>query len=291
MSNNALALGTFDGLHLGHQRVLAAAAKGSCTPIAVTFAEPPRAVLQQKSHCCLLLPKQKQQLLAGWGIQTYYLNFGRVMNTEALDFLTFLKQAFHPVRLVCGFNYCFGRGAQGNTALLQQFCRENNIESTVIEAVEQGGVPVSSTQIRRLIAAGQMPRANALLGREFSYSGTVRHGAARGRRLGFPTINLEYPEALVLPAFGVYAGHAVVDGKTYCAVTNLGHRPTFETGKILSETYIFGFAGNAYGKTAAVTLAEFIRPEQKFSGETALREAVERDKQTALRYFEEHCQS
>lgn len=283
MSNNALALGTFDGLHLGHQRVLAAAAKGNCAPVAVTFAEPPRAVLNGQSHCCLLLPEQKKALLAQQGVQTCFLNFNKVMNTPAEQFLTFLLQEFQPVRLVCGFNYRFGRGAAGNPKLLQQFCSVNNIECTVVNAVEQGGVLVSSTQIRGLIAKGELPAANRLLGREFSYSGTVWHGAARGRRLGFPTVNLYYPDALVLPAFGVYAGHATVEGTIYNAVTNLGHRPTFESSKIISETYIFGFNGNAYGKNITVTLTDYIRPEQKFSGEAALRDAVEQDKKTAQR--------
>lgn len=282
MTHNALALGTFDGLHLGHQKVLAAAAEGGCHPIAVLFKTSPRALKAGLENNQLMLPEKKQQLLQVMGVETCFLDFFEICTMPPETFLSWLVEQFHPCRLVCGFNYRFGFQAAGDTSLLQKFCAKNGIECTIVQEVTVEGEQVSSTKIRQLLTEGNIQKVNALLGRDFSFSGTVQHGAARGRRLGFPTLNIYYPTGMVFPAFGVYAGTAVVQGKQYFAVTNLGHRPTFKSQKVISETYLFHYSQNAYEQQVEISLKYYLRPEQKFSNEQELRVVVEKDKQTAF---------
>lgn len=282
VEKTALALGTFDGVHIGHKKVLAAALQDDYKAMAVTFSVPPRAQLTGEENSQLTTREEKEALLYGMGVIPVFLDFKQICHLAPTDFLNFLIQRFKPDRLSCGFNYHFGKNAAGDTKLLRQFCREKGIDCKVAKAVKASGLPVSSTAIRALIAQGELPQANLLLGRAFSYTGTVQHGAARGRRLGFPTANINYPNGLVRPKFGVYAGYTTVNGQTFRSVTNLGVRPTFHSEKIISETFLFDFSGDIYGKNITVSLLAFIRPEQKFSGEQELKKMVELDKQAAL---------
>ena len=275
----ALALGTFDGVHRGHRAVLDL--PENCKKIAVTFRQLPKTEDGVKA---LMTYEEKCRVLREIGIdEVVGLDFGEVCHTGAEDFLHFLKERFSPSFFSCGFNYRFGENAAGDPAMLADFCRKHQIELLLRKPVLVGETVVSSTMIRSLIAQGEVERANTLLTVPFSFSAEVIHGDARGRTLGFPTVNQLYPEELVPPRFGVYQSEVVLGEKRYAAITNIGIRPTFAVDYILSETFIDRFSGDLYGKKVRVNLFRFVRPERKFSSAEELRRQVEEDKKLILK--------
>ncbi len=271
----AIALGTFDGLHAGHRAVLEEI-KGF-NNIAVTFDIPPKAVLTGEAKL-LILPEDRRQRLNSLGIDRVVMQrFADVKDISAEDYLMTLKNNYNPSRIVCGFNYRFGKGALGDTELLSRFCRQNSIELVVVPPIEINGKAISSTAIRNMISNGEIKGAVDCIYGGFKFSSPVLHGDARGRTLGFPTANQLYPQELVVPKLGVYLSQIEIDGKKYSAITNIGFRPTFKTNKIGCETYIKNFEGDIYGKTITTSFLRFIRPEQKFSSADELKKSVLND--------------
>lgn len=278
---NAIALGSFDGLHTGHRAVLTETL--DLRSVAVTFRVPPKAVGRGG---LLMTPEEKIEALKDFGMEeVYLLDFKEVRDLEPEAFLELLVKKFKPERLVCGFNYRFGRGAAGNTQTLLDFCAKNEIEAKVVESVTQEGTVVSSTAIRDRLSAGEIEKANEFLYRDFSFSGKVLHGDSRGRTLGFPTVNQQYPKELVALKNGVYAVEVAVGDRIFGGVANIGHRPTFETKEIFSETFLFDFSGDLYGKTVTVYPKKFLREEVRFLSEEELKAAVERDIAEAREIF------
>ena len=206
------------------------------------------------------------------------LDFLNVKDTKPLEFLDFLKNKFNPSLISCGYNYHFGKNGEGDTAFLKEYCRKNDILCRICDRVDVEGQAVSSTFIRSLLKNGEIEKANSLLVVPFSFYGVVEHGDSRGRTIGFPTINQYYPENLVKVKFGVYKTTVTFDGKTYDGVTNIGIRPTFESKRIISETFVKDFSGNLYGKNIKITLKEFLREEMKFASLETLRRQIEIDK-------------
>jgi riboflavin kinase/FMN adenylyltransferase len=182
----------------------------------------------------------------------------------------------------CGENFRFGKGAAGDTAALRHLCGDSPAVE-VLPLVILDGAPISSSQIRAAIRAGEMERANRLLGRRFTIDFEVVHGRQLGRTLGTPTINQPFPEGFVEPKFGVYATLATAQGREYAAVTNVGVKPTVGSDRVLAETYIHGFSGDLYGQSVRVSFLRFLRPERKFEGIEALREQIVRDSEIAAR--------
>lgn len=271
---NALALGTFDGLHKGHLAVLSM--PDNYNKIALTFEKPPKAVLSGKP-CSIMTFEDKAQGMEELGIKALRLKFEDVCNMTAEEFLQSIKKEFDPKYISCGFNYHFGKGGLGNTRLLADFCKEQGITLKVCEPVEQGGAPVSSSRVRAHLEKGEIKMANSLLIKPFSYSGTVLCGDGRGRTLGFPTVNQRYPAELIPPRFGVYETEIEIHGKVYTGITNLGKRPTYPIDFIISETYIKDFSGDLYGEYLKITLKKFLREEKKFSSPQELTEQIKRD--------------
>lgn len=271
----AIALGTFDGLHMGHRAVLEQTS--GFFSVAVTFDVPPKSVLTGKPQM-LILPDDRIRRLKELGInQVCMQSFEDVKKINALDYLEYLKQKYNPARIVCGFNYRFGYNAEGNTELLAEFCKENGIEFICVPPVKKDGKAISSTQIRELMRQGNIEEAATQIYGGFGFTAAVLHGDARGRVLGFPTANQNYPEELVKLRHGVYISRVTVDGKAYNAITNVGVRPTYLTDTVGCETFIKDFCGDIYGKEMKTELLRFVRGEQKFESIDALKNAIIND--------------
>ncbi len=271
----AIALGTFDGLHLGHRAVLSKTE--GFFRVAYTFEIPPKSVISGNPEL-LMLPDDRRKALLDFGMDKVVMNdFENIRNLSAEEFLNAILNEYNPARITCGFNYKFGRGALGDTQMLARFCEQNGIEFVCCDSVGYMENALSSTVIRSLIKTGEIEAANGLIYNGFSFSGEVLDGDKRGRRLGFPTINQEFPELLVKPKFGVYVVEVLVGGKIYEGIANIGHRPTFKTECVASETYIKDFSGDIYGQTVKITIKKFLREEKKFHSIDELKAAIEND--------------
>ncbi len=277
INKTAIALGTFDGVHIGHKAVINAAVNSGFKPIAVTFEKPPKAYFDS-SIGQITTAFGKDEKLRECGIkEIHYIDFAAVRNMSPLEFLEHLKTKYNPAFICCGFNYRFGKNGAGDTALLERFCKENDIALRKTEPVTVGNEVVSSSIIRKLLLNGEIKKANSLLGYEFYVNSEIIHGDSRGRQIGFPTANQIYPENLIKVKFGVYKSRTTVNGRTYNSITNIGLRPTFETERIGLETYILDFDGDIYGQVAKVALLSFIREEKKFGSIDELKAAIEED--------------
>ena len=278
MPEYSVALGTFDGLHLGHKAVLEGIIKNGLTPIALTFDLPPKT---DAKNNLLMTPKDKIKALEAIGIKAEVLEFEKVKNISPNDFLAFIKSKFSPKIIASGYNFRFGKNAVGTTEDILEFCKENQIDYVCADAVLAEGEAISSTRIRALLGEGKIKSANLMLGYDFAFSGEIVHGDERGRTMGFPTLNIPYPKELVTPKFGVYASLTEIDGKIYKSVTDIGVRPTFKTDYVISETNLMDFCGEVYGKSAKIRLVDFIRGEVKFGGIDELKAAICKDKAAA----------
>lgn len=285
-----VALGTFDGLHLGHKAVLTAALRfKNLIPVAVTFDEPPKRHTSGAFIPMLMSANRKNCLLKELGFAKIdVLDYNEVHDIKAEEFLKILFEKYDIKAVVCGFNYRFGENGSGDAALLSSFCHERNAEIVICPATDVGGQTISSTLIRGLISDGSVDFASTLMHEPFSFESEVLHGEQRGRQMGFPTINQPLDENLVTPKFGVYASVAVVNGKEYPAVTNIGIRPTFILKKPQSETYIIGFSGDLYGKKVTIKLLKYLRPETRFTGLNELVTAIEGNAAEATALFSDY---
>lgn len=281
-----VALGTFDGLHLGHKKVLLSDTTEYDEKIALMFTEHPQKTLSGNVPGELITPTKRNELLKEWGYAPEFLDFEEISNFSPEEFVdNILIKKFKATALSCGFNYRFGKGAKGDVSLLKQLCAEREIKLTVCNEVEFDGAPVSSTRIRESLKNGDIRTANRMLGRYFSYDFEVVHGDARGRILGSPTINQFFSDNFTVAEYGVYASFAIVNGKKYISVTNIGVRPTIEGGsEKRSETNIVGFDGDLYGKNIEVFLVEKLRGEMAFNSleELSARISADREKATEI---------
>lgn len=293
-SGTAIALGYFDGLHKGHRNVISLAAaekKNGLTPVCFTFSKSPKSVLYGTQSNALMTNEDKIKTLERLGIErTYQADFERIMNMPAKDFAQkILIDTLKAEKLFCGFNYRYGKNGEGSAETLKSFCDSKGITLTVVPAQESEGEVVSSTLIRKLIADGNVKRANELMCSRFGFSSVIEHGKRLGRELGTPTINQPLCSELVVPKFGVYASIVTLEnGETYCGVTNIGIKPTVGGNTPLCETWMPKYSGGEiYGQSADVRLLEFIRPERKFSGIDELKNAIIDNSKTALKIYEQ----
>lgn len=282
-----LAAGFFDGVHIGHRQVLsgtvaAAAADGGAAWV-LTFETHPLRVLDPRSAPPLITTNaQKLRLLSALDLDgCLLLPFSRDLSD--LDPAAFVAQLMTRIpalrRIVVGRNWRFGQGGRGDTALLAALGRGGGLQTTVVPPLMDGDTPVSSTRIRQAVVSGGLAEAARLLGRPFSAVGTVAPGRTVGRRLGFPTANLDSGSE-VLPPTGVYAVHAVLGGRVLDGVLNLGFRPTFDLSDAkgpLMELHLLDFQGEIYGRSVEVFFRERLRSEERFPSEEALRSRIARD--------------
>ena len=272
----AAALGSFDGLHLGHRQVIGNTLSSSgLSPAVITFQQNPSVSLQKKPVPLLTTNEQKLALLEEMGVEVVYLlSFEQIRDREPEDFVEALYRVCRVRALSCGFNFRFGKNGRGDAGLLKELCREKGIELSVTPPVSVAGETVSSTRIRACLEQGDVQQAGQLLGRPFGYDFEVTHGRQLGRTWGTPTINQPFPQGYVLPRFGVYASLVEVEGQKYYGVTNIGVKPTVGSDCALSETWIPEFSGDLYGKKVPVELLDFIRPERKFDSLDQLKNEI-----------------
>lgn len=289
--DSAVALGNFDGLHIGHRQVISTALDGAAEgllPTVFTFAENPLADLGGGAGGRLLTQEDKIFLLERMGVkQLYILEFRTVKDLSAEEFADrVLIGCLRAKRACCGFNFTFGRGGKADSAALAALCGTRGVEVSVSPAVMVGGTPVSSTRIRGLLEAGRADEAARLLGRPFGYCVPVRQGRRLGHSLGTPTLNQELPRGFVQPKFGVYVSRVWVEEKRFIGVTNVGVKPTVGSDRPLSETWMPDYhGGELYGRAVRVELLHFLRPERRFPTLEDLREQILRDGAEAREHF------
>lgn len=272
---NALSLGTFDGVHIGHRAVLDM--PRDYRRVAVTFSVPPKAVFSGKKELIMTVEDKKSTLKTMGIDEVLTLEFNAVKGMEPQEFLLFLWDKYRPQLISCGFNYRFGKDAKGDTEFLKQFCDQKGIKLCVSGSVKCEGETVSSSLIRNLLKNGDIEKANRLLTVPFSFESEVIKGHQRGRTIGFPTVNQKYPEELVNLKFGVYKTRVLFDGEEYVGITDIGVKPTFLNDFVISETYIKDFNGDLYGKKIRIEPIAYIREEKKFSGLEELKEQINED--------------
>lgn len=267
----ALALGMFDGIHIGHKAVLQNAIDSGLFPIAVTFFD-----TGSNKNDLLMEPMKKKDILLGMGFkQVVMMNFESVRGWLPLPFLSMLRKNFNPELICCGFNYRFGINASAGVDMLEEYCDAHDIRCMVSEPVnDENGDTVSSSRIRELISSGKVDEANKLMISDFSFTRPVERGDGVGHDIGYPTINQELPTSLVTPKFGVYAAKAIVNEQKFDAVINIGTRPTRPAENPLCETHIIGFNGDIYDREVTIGLKRFLRGEKKFSSNKELAEAI-----------------
>jgi riboflavin kinase/FMN adenylyltransferase len=286
---SAVALGFFDGVHLGHIEVITAAKNYGLKTVVVSFEQHPDEVLKDKTVLRLMTNEQKEQALEDLGVDVLiYLNFLKIKELSPEKFIVdILKKQLNARAVFCGFNYKFGKDATAGIQELEQFGRHYDFKVKRLPPVNNNNIPVSSTCIRVLIEKGEIEKANILLGRPFSINFEVIHGRKLGRSLGTPTINQSFPLWLIKPRFGVYATTAIIAGKHLPAVTNVGTKPTVAShgsDKVLAETYIPNFNEDLYGKTITVEFIRFIRDEMKFDNIEELKTQIFKDIEKALEF-------
>lgn len=286
-----IAIGDFDGVHCGHQEVLARAGKSAASeqiPLAImTFDPHPRKVLGMDKYDQLLTPtSQKLEIFEKLGVKrTYLVTFNEhFMRLSPSQFVEEALIPLCPETVVVGFDFHFGFRAEGNPDRLCELSRGRfAVEVVRPYQLEGRSSKVSSTSIREALSHGQVKEANLLLGRKYGLRGEVIHGDARGRTIGFPTANLRLTDAYLVPGNGVYAVYVLVEGETYRGVMNIGFRPTFDTGELRPsvEVHILDFSRDIYGQVIEVELVDFIRDERKFPGIDELIKQIQADVLTA----------
>jgi riboflavin kinase/FMN adenylyltransferase len=286
-----IALGNFDGFHLGHQAVVGRAVQRGAherRPVIVaTFdPHPVRHFKPDTPPFRLTTLDQRERMFAHAGADAMLVfKFGaELAGTTAEDFVTeLLAKRFGAAGVVTGEDFIFGKGRGGNVALLHELGAQHGIEAEAVEAVLIDGERISSGRVRESLQAGDPATATHLLSRPFAIAGEVIHGDKRGRGLGWPTANLELGNYL-RPAYGIYAVRVTLDdGSEHAGVASLGVRPTFDPPKELLEAVLFDFDGDLYGRTIEVALHHYLRREMKFDGLEALKAQMDRDAEEARR--------
>lgn len=287
-----LALGNFDGFHLGHRAIVSAAvgiaARTGKACAIWTFSS----LAKSSPVPCLTSQGEKLALFASSGADfAVFEDFASVRDMSCDDFVTdILIGKLRCSAVVCGFNFRFGKAASGDSALLEELMARRGRAAHVVEPVklELHGEArlVSSTAIRQYLAEGDAESAAAMLGHPFTVSAAVLSGKQLGRVIGYPTVNQRFDGGRIVPKHGIYASKVVIDGEVYYGVTNVGIRPTVESGAAVNaETHIFGYSGDLYGRTLSVMLMKYLRCEEKFSSVDELRRAIGGDIEASRRYF------
>lgn len=290
MRKTAVALGSFDGLHRGHMSVIVCTAdferKCGLSPHVLLFDNHPMLIIRGSAPDRILQDSLRDKILESGGFETDVIPFIYIKDMSSREFFEkIIIGKLNAGAVCCGWNYRFGKGGEGDCETLSALCEEYGILLKIVPHVDYDGEPISSTRIRKAVENGDIPLANAMLGREFCYKSTVVSGHQRGRLIGAPTINQHFDKNFVLPKRGVYASITVVEGKEYPSVTNIGLRPSFENEDFRSETCILGFSGDLYGQDIEVRLLEYLRDEIKFDGMEKLSEQIEKDAEKSKELF------
>lgn len=282
-----VALGNFDGVHLGHQAVIRTVLErsGGGTPTVLTFEPHPREFFSGQTGFLLTPRAQKLERIKCLGIeQVVVLPFDAdLARMSALSFVVEVLQGGLQAKFVSvGWNFRFGKGRAGTTEMLEQFAQQNGLALEVIAEQRLAGQPVSSSVIRETLGRGEVERASRLLGHAYSLEGEVVSGDRRGRSLGFPTANLQVDARKFLPADGVYLVQVTWDTLTRWGLLNIGVRPTFAGRTRSVEVHLLDWEDDLYGRHLRLALLHYLRPERQFSGIEELRAQLEQDRIRAL---------
>ena len=293
----AIALGFFDGVHIGHgallERTKERAAQIGAMPSVLSFdVHPDNLVFGRETPLINSAIGREDIIRRIYGIDNVvFLHFNqRLMRMPWQDFADNIIQELNIGWIVVGHDFCFGYKGEGTAQRLQEYCEARGIGCDIIQPVMLDGRVVSSTYIRQLIAEGDMEQARRYLGHPHCLANIVRSGYHLGTKMGTPTINMYFPEGVLVPRYGVYATKVILENeKSYVAVTNVGVRPTVsEDNRVSVESHLLDYEGNLYGRQARVEFYDFIRGEQKFDSFEALSAQIKRDAETARRYFAEN---
>ena len=289
-----IALGFFDGVHIGHGALLKMAVRRAqergCRSAAFTFDRSPREFVTGKPVPLLTTPAERAEIIrTHYGVEDVFVApFDERMMTMPWEaFLSeLLVGTYRAAHLVAGHDFRFGHKNEGDVEKLKSYCAAHGLGCDIIPRVELDGVTVSSSHIRTLLESGEAERAKAFLGHPYALSGTVRHGRGIGKAQLFPTVNLLPQEGKLLPRYGGYVTRAVLaDGRSFTGVTNVGVRPTVGGEGVTVETYLLDFSGDLYGQALRVEFHRFLRPEQRFSSTQALHDMIARNISEARAYF------
>lgn len=291
----AIALGFFDGVHLGHGELLKMtnkrAAEIGAMPSVLSFDVHPDTLVFNKEVPLINSAIGRQEIIKRcYGIDNVvFIHFNRrVMQMPWTDFIENLVEELNIAWIVVGHDFCFGYKGEGTAERLKAYCADRGIGCDIIPALSIDGVIASSTYIRQLISEGDIEKANKFLGHPHTLSDTVHSGYHLGTKLGTPTINMYFPDGVLVPRHGVYATRVFLDdGSCCCAVSNVGVRPTVgENNRVNVESYLLNYSGNLYGRQVRLEFLSFIRPEVKFDTVEDLGAQIKKDAQTAQYYFE-----
>lgn len=289
---SCVAIGKFDGIHVGHRKLLEqvlAAKEDGLSTVVFTFYPSPNALFTGEKQEELTTPAEKRAFFARMGIDVLW-EFPMNRRTAAMAPVAFIEQVLvgqlKAKVVAAGSDVSFGHKGAGDMELLKRYARIHGFEVAEIEKVCIGGTPVGSTQVRSEVRAGHMERAAELLGRPYTFRGTVRHGRNLGKTFDMPTVNLIPEDGKLFPPFGVYFSRVRVGESVYRGITNIGRKPTVGDGEAVGvETYIYDFSEEIYGSVIEVQLLSYKRPEQRFESVEALKEQLAKDRRDGLDYF------
>lgn len=289
-----MALGFFDGIHVGHaaliNKIKQRAEETGAEPAVLTFDVHPDNLVFKKIVPLINSAEDRENILSRcFGIDdVVVIHFSqRVMHMDWQDFIDELIDEMNLRWIVVGHDFCFGYKGLGTAEKLKAYCAERGVGCDIIPAVCRDGVVVSSTLIRQLIETGEMEKANEYLGHPHTLTDVIRTGYHLGTKMGTPTINMSFPQGVIIPRHGVYAAMAYIDGQEYMSVTNVGIRPTVsDSGNVNVESFLLDFCGNLYGHRARIDFYKFLRPERKFDDVNELAAQIKSDAQTTREYFE-----
>ena len=278
----SLVLGFFDGVHLGHKSVIENALSHDLPTKLITFKASPSEFFTGNAE--YIFPREYNiKKIKSLNVEEVVLeDFSKIADIEAEQYLNMLKEKYNPKYIFTGFNYTFGKNKLGNPDTLKAFENKYGYKYFCIEPKTFNGEIVSSTFIKNCLKEGNIEKANAMLGEKFFITGKVIHGAKLGKKIGFPTANVEYPKNITKIPFGVYL--AKLDDKY--GIMNYGIKPTINGNNIpITETHIFDFSGDLYGKNVKIEIIKKIREEQKFDNLDKLKEQINKDIKTCLEWL------
>lgn len=281
---NVIAIGNFDGVHLGHRKLLEVATEKAkeqgLKSIAYIFETHPQLFLGNDKIKLIMSNKQKKEEILSLGISEviFEKTTAELLKTSPRDFVfEILKKKLCATMVVAGYNYSFGYKGEGNSEMLLKLCSEAGIGCSVIDKVTKDGKEVSSSRIREHLLSGEICECAALLGKPYTIYGTVEKGKQLGREIGFKTANISFHKNALIPAYGVYESRVYVDGRKYKSITNIGKNPTVEDIMPRSESHIIGFEGDLYGEEIKIEILKKIRNEIKFENIDDLKKQIEKD--------------
>lgn len=279
-----LALGIFDGVHIGHLALLQAARAAGGPLTVVSFTPHPQEVLTPP-YPLLTLEEEREKLLLQLADRVVFLPFNEIRHLSAADYLAYLIKEFNPHTICAGYNHTFGKNAAGDARLLLSMAAKWGVKALIFPPYVWNNAPVSSTGIKAALQSGKPEQAAQLLGRQYTLQGTVVEGQGRGHKLGFPTANLSYSSRKLTPLEGVYATLTTLNGQTLQGVTNIGHNPTFPGATFGCETFLLNETGNFYNQPMTLAFCKYLRAEKAFSGAEALSRQIEQDVALTRLYF------